>query len=225
MGKILRKPKTTKVSEAYIAPSEAEVTKQILNDADYLMLLQQQASVKAQLKILRDTEEKNKALLDAYVDDADNKNVIVDSKKNRYFRFTGAAGEIFYYKREHRQSTVLKEEETKKILTRKKLLSKVLKKEVKETFDEKAISDLFAAKQLTPDDIKEMYEVVSKGFSSKVITEKQKEEEENFVAPEEAAPSTKKGGRKKKEAPEEMPLIEQETTPTRREKGRGRSKG
>ena len=109
-----------------------------------------------------------------------------------------------------------------------KLLADVLKTEVKETYDEKALSDLFSAGKITPDDIKQMYEVVSKGFASKVITEKQKEDEDKLREKEASgeevvAEEPKKRGRKKKEA-EEMPVIEQESTSTKREKGRGRKK-
>ena len=229
MKKLLkRKPKEVKVEEVVVAEPIQEEAKAVLSAEDYVALLQQQASVKAQLKILKDQEEKNKALLDAYVDDETNKNVFTDTKRNRFFRFTDLSGAVFYYKREHRQSMVLKEDEAKKILTRKKLLADVLKTEVKEVYDEKALSDLFSAGKISPDDIKEMYAVVSKGYASKVITEKQKEEEDKLREKEasgdvEVAEEPKKRGRKKKEV-EEMPVIEQESTSTKREKGRGRKK-
>lgn len=213
------------MEEVVVAKPKAEEAKEVFTQQDYIKMLQRQVIVKEELKRLAEEEKSNKEILDAYIDDENNKDVLKDQRLNRFFRFTNTQGDVFYYKREHRQPVRLQKEEAIKILTRKKLLSKVVTKEVVENFNEKAIDELFAAGEITAQDIKKMYKAESTGYASKVITEEQKakEEEEAAKIVEKAAKKEAKTAKKKEAAPEEMPMIEQEATP-RREKTRGRKK-
>jgi hypothetical protein len=140
---------------------------------DYEELCRRLHAIKQQKADIVKKEEDTKKELDAYVDD----NVTADTRGNRFFTVIGYDGTELIFEREARTKIVINEDNSMKILKRKKLLDRVYKEKREMYFDENEITLLFEEGKITKEDLAQMTDKVVT-YASKFVKKVEESDEE-----------------------------------------------